>query len=177
MRQKKLSKLNVTSTSYLDEVDRVINLCKEFNELESTAKRTEFIKNIIPNVDDNVIIRPPFYCDIGTNIFIGKDVFIDRNCQILDEEKVIFEDSVKIGPNCTFITVDHPKKQTLRDKNVEFASPIMIKSNSWIGANCIVLPNVIIGEGAVVEAGSVVSENVDAYSLVAGNPAKCIKQM
>ena len=90
---------------------------------------------------------------------------------------ITFGDNVMAGPNVTFTTATHPTDPTLRLKGVEYAAPITVGNNVWFGSNIVVLPGVNIGDGAVIGAGSVVTKNVPAYTVVVGNPAKVLKTL
>lgn len=126
-------------------------------------------------IDESVGIFTPFYINYGKNTKIGKGVFINFNCTILDLGGVTIEDDVQIAPNVSILSEGHPLDPTQR-KNLKVA-PIHIKKNAWIGANATILSGVTIGENAVVAVGAVVSKNVPDNVVVGGIPAKIIKQI
>jgi maltose O-acetyltransferase len=128
----------------------------------------------IPQLGLNVNIRPPFFCDYGSNIRLGDGVFLNFNCVILDVVTVTIGDRTQIGPAVQIYAADHPRDVRTRRSGVEFGRPIQIGRDVWIGGGAIVLPGVSIGDGAVIGAGSVVSRNVEAGATVAGNPARRI---
>ena len=99
------------------------------------------------------------------------------NCIILDEAKVTFGDNVFIAPNCGFYTAGHPLDVEQRNKGLEYAYPITIGNNVWIGAHVCVLPGVTIGDNTVIGAGSIVTKNIPANVLAAGNPCKVIRNI
>lgn len=134
--------------------------------------RTTFRQKI-----DILEIEPNFYCDYGFNISLGKNFYANHNLVILDANKVEFGDNVFIGPNCGFYTAGHPLDYVSRNKGLEYAKPIKIGNNVWIGGNVCVLPGVTIGDNVVIGAGSVVTKDIPANCLVAGNPGKIIKKL
>lgn len=125
-------------------------------------------------VGANVLIRPPFFCDYGTNIHLGDGVFLNFNCVILDVVEVTIGDRTQIGPAVQIYAADHPRDAATRRSGLEFGRPVRIGSDVWIGGGSIILPGVTIGDGAVVGAGSVVTRDVPAGATVAGNPARVI---
>lgn len=127
------------------------------------------------NIDQSVGIFTPLNINYGKNTKIGKRVFINFNCTILDLGGVIIEDDVQIAPNVSLLSEGHPLNPNQR-KNLKVA-PIHIKKNAWIGANATILPGVTIGENAVVAAGAVVSKNVPNNIVVGGIPAEIIKPL
>lgn len=151
--------------------------CYELNHLN--PQQTEELKNIIKHLfgktEQSFTIVPPFYCDYGYNIEIGKNFFINMNCVILDEAKVTFGDNVFIAPNCGFYTTGHPLDAEQRNKGLEYAYPITIGNNVWIGAHVCVLPGVTIGDNTVIGAGSIVTKNIPANVLAVGNPCKVVR--
>lgn len=124
-------------------------------------------------IDPTTHIFPPFFTNFGRFISIGKNVFINHACSFLDLGGITIEDDVLIGPKVNIITENHPLDPKER-KNLLLKS-VLIRRNAWIGAGATILPGVTIGENAVVAAGSVVTKNVDANSVVGGIPAKLIK--
>ena len=123
------------------------------------------------------IIEPDFFCDYGYNITTGKDFYINHNCVILDCAKVTFGKNVCIGPNCGFYTPEHPLKAEERIKDLEWAKPITIGDNVWLGGNVTVLAGVNIGDNAVIGAGSVVVKDIPSNVVAVGNPCKPIKNI
>ena len=117
-------------------------LCKEFNEY--TVRKTEVKKAILEKLFQKQIdiigIEPNFYCDYGFNIYLGKNFYSNHNLVILDANKVEFGDNVFIGPNCGFYTSGHPLDYEIRNKGLEYAKPIKVGNNVWIGGNVCVFP-------------------------------------
>ncbi|MBH3430875.1 sugar O-acetyltransferase [Pseudomonas alkylphenolica] len=123
-------------------------------------------------VGDGAVIRPPFHCDYGYNIRLGRNVFMNFNCVILDVCPVSIGDDCQIGPAVQIYTADHPLDPALRRSGLESGRPVTIGSNVWIGGGAIILPGVSVGDDAVIGAGSVVTRDVPAGATVVGNPAR-----
>jgi maltose O-acetyltransferase len=122
-------------------------------------------------VGADAVIRQPFFCDFGYNIFLGDGVFLNFNCVILDVVRVTIGDRTQIGPATQIYAADHPRDAQTRRDGLEYGRPVTIGSDVWIGGGAIILPGVTIGDGAVIGAGSVVTRDVTAGATVAGNPA------
>ncbi|MGN6287263.1 MAG: sugar O-acetyltransferase [Afipia sp.] len=134
----------------------------------------ELLAERLGAVGANVLVRPPFFCDYGTNISLGNGVFLNFNCVILDVVEVAIGDRTQIGPAVQIYAADHPRDAATRRSGLEFGRPVRIGNDVWIGGGSIVLPGVTIGDGAVIGAGSVVTRDVPAGTTVAGNPARAI---
>jgi maltose O-acetyltransferase len=143
--------------------------------IEKKEERAEAIFKLIKNTDESTYIEPPFYCDYGYNIIAGKNLYINFNCCILDGTTVTFGDNVMIAPNVQIYTAAHPLNYKERNSGLEFAKPISIGNNVWIGGNSVLCPGVTLGNNVVVGAGSVVTKSFPDDVIIAGNPAKIIK--
>lgn len=163
----------------LAERQRCKDLCHVYNSLmpSDLENRRKILSELLGKTEGDFLIEQPFYCDYGHNIEIGKKFYSNVNCVILDGAKVTFGDNVFIAPNCGFYTAGHPLDIPLRNKGFEYAYPIAIGDNVWIGANVSVLPGVTIGDGCVIGAGSVVVHDIPPHSLAVGNPCKVIRQI
>ena len=137
--------------------------------------RKGLLRKIFGNIKDCIFVEQPFYCDYGYNISVGENFYVNFNMVILDEAPVVFGDNVFIAPNCGFYTAGHPVDALERRKGLEYARPITIGNDIWIGAGVSVLPGVTIGDNCVIGAGSVVTKDIPANSVAAGNPCKVIK--
>jgi len=128
--------------------------------------------------DDDPWIEPPFHADYATNVRLGKNVFINYNCSVVDTCTVSIGSRTLFGPNVSLYSGAHPLDSGLRNgtQGPEFGKPITIGEDCWLGGNVAVVPGVTIGKGSTVGAGSVVTKDVPEYSVVAGNPARMIKQ-
>lgn len=154
-------------------------LCRDYNDLrpKNMAARDGLIRRILGEVKGDVLVEQPFYCDYGYNISVGRNFYANFNLVILDEAKVTFGDNVFIAPNCGFYTAGHPVDAVERNKGLEYARPISVGDNVWIGAHVCVLPGVTIGENCVIGAGSVVVRDIPAGSIAVGNPCRVIKKI
>lgn len=154
-------------------------LCHDYNSLrpKDTEGRNAVIRRLLGSVQDGFLIEQPFVCDYGYNIHIGRNFYANHNLVILDGARVEFGDNVFIAPNCGFYTAGHPVEAEERNKGLEYARPIRVGNNVWIGANVCVLPGVSIGDGCVIGAGSVVVRDIPANSVAVGNPCKVVKKI
>lgn len=150
----------------------------EFNLLspDKVTEREELIHNIVDMKEGGCIVSP-FYCDYGYKIHIGKCFFANTNLVILDGAEVTIGDNVYIAPGVGIYTAGHPLDVKRRNAGLEYAYPISIGNNVWIGAQCIILPGVTIGDNVVIAAGTVVNRDVPSEMLVAGNPCKIIRKI
>jgi maltose O-acetyltransferase len=136
------------------------------------ADRRDLLRQRLGEVGEGAVIRPPFHCDYGYNIRLGRNVFLNFNCVILDVCEVEIGDLTQIGPGVQILTADHPRDPGERARGVEFGKPITIGRNVWIGGGALILPGVTIGDDAIVGAGSVVTRDVASGATVMGNPAR-----
>lgn len=138
--------------------------------------RQQLLQQLLGKTGRKIIIEPPFFCDYGSQIYLQDKVFINFNCTILDCARVDIGENTMLGPNVQIYTATHPVEPAARATGKEFAAPISIGKNVWIGGSAVILPGVHIGEGAVIGAGSVVTHDVAPFAVVGGNPAKLIRQ-
>ena len=132
------------------------------------------IMNDLLGTPSGAVIRPPFYVDYGRNIHLGRGVFLNYGCVLLDVCPIHIGEGTQIATMVQLLTADHPRDPAERASGVEFGRPITIGKNVWIGGGAIVLPGVTVGDDAIIGAGAVVTKDVPVGATVAGNPAKVI---
>jgi maltose O-acetyltransferase len=138
----------------------------------SVDDRRALLRGLLGAVGDGAVVRPPFFCDYGYNIRLGKGVFLNFNCVILDVVQVIIGSGTQIGPAVQIYAADHPRDPETRKSGAEFGRPVTIGENVWIGGGAIILPGVTIANDAVIGAGAVVTRDVATGKTVVGNPAR-----
>lgn len=155
---------------------RARDLCQALNATADAedAKRAGLLRDLFAQETD-VWIQPPFYCDYGTNIRLGKKVFFNFNCVVLDVMEVVIGDNVLFAPAVQIYTATHPLGAAQRRTWLEFAKPIEIGSDVWVGGGAIICPGVKIGGGSVIGAGSVVTKDIPAGVIAAGNPCRVLR--
>lgn len=163
----------------IKEREKAKDLCYKYNNLKPSQEkeRKKVLKKLLGNTKENFLIEQPFICDYGYNIEIGENFYSNHNLIILDGNKVKFGDNVFIAPNCSFYTAGHPLDVETRNRGLEYAKPIEVGNNVWIGGNVVVLPGVKIGDNVVIGAGSVVTKNIPSNVLAVGNPCKVIREI
>lgn len=154
-------------------------LCFDFNNLRPSdlEGQKKIIKKLFGSTKKEFFITAPFLCDYGFNIHVGENFYTNHNCVILDCAKVSFGDNVFIAPNCCFTTAGHPIDVKQRNEGLEYAYPITVGNNVWIGAGVTVLPGVTIGDNTVIGAGSVVNKDIPSGVVAVGNPCRVIKKI
>lgn len=163
----------------LAERQRTKEIVFRYNSLQPSMieERNELLKSLFGSVKGNFFIEPPFRCDYGCNIEIGENFYANYNLVILDCAKVTIGDNVLIGPNVGIYTAGHPLHFELRNEEWEFACPITIEDNVWIGGNVVLNPGVTVGRNSVVGSGSVVTKDIPANVVAAGNPCRVIREI
>ena len=158
---------------------RAKDLCFDFNATRpSDAQSQETImKELLGKAKGSFTIVAPFWCDYGYNIEIGENFFANHNTVILDCAKVTFGDNVFIAPDCGFHTAGHPIDAERRNAGLEYAYPITVGDDVWIGAGVHVMPGVTIGSDVVIGGGSVVVKDIPSHSVAVGNPCRVIRQI
>lgn len=163
----------------LNERQYAKELIFNFNNLrpKEIDKRNEIIKELLGKTSKNFFIEPPFRCDYGYNIEIGENFYSNYNCIILDCAKVTIGDNVLFAPNVSIYTAGHPIHYELRNAEYEYAFPVTIGNNVWIGGNTVINPGVTIYDNCVIGSGSVVTKDIPANSMAAGNPCRVIRKI
>ena len=155
------------------------DLCVRYNQLlpSQTEEKAELFDQLLPHAAETVCMIGPFWCDYGVNIHIGDSSFLNFNCVMLDEAEIRLGSYVFVAPNCGFYTSGHPMNIAQRNAGQEYAKPIVVGDNVWIGGGVSVLPGVTIGSNTVIGAGSVVNRDIPSGVLAAGNPCRVIRQL
>lgn len=148
----------------------------------NTMDRSDFdgITRVIQELlqtEETPFINPPFYCDYGNHIKVGKNFFCNYNCTMLDVGKITFGDNCLLAPNVAIYTAGHPVHPDSRNSLYEYGIDVTIGDNVWIGGNVVIMPGVTIGSNSVIGAGSVVTKDVPEWSIAAGNPCRVIRRI
>jgi acetyltransferase-like isoleucine patch superfamily enzyme len=165
------------SAAMLAGVKRAMAITARLNRLtfdDADEVLALFSELIGKKVDDSFFLIPPFYTTGGTDITIGRNVFVNQNCTFYDLGGLDIADEVMIGPNVSLITSGHPIEPSRRRASV-IAKPIVLERNVWIAAGATIIGGVTVGENSVVAAGSVVTRDVPPNTFVGGNPARVIR--
>ena len=153
---------------------RSTQLCFKINHtMPMTEECDALIKELFPKIGENVNVQPPLQVNLGNQVKIGNNVAIMYNVLMMSAGGITIEDGAMIAANCSLISNNHDPKE----RQIITCKPVVIGKNVWVGANSIILPGVTIGENAIVAAGSVVTKDVPANTLVGGVPAKFIKKL
>ena len=162
-----------------DERLRTRLLIKELNDTreDETENRARVLKELIPNAGAGLWLQPPFYCDYGTNMKVGERVFFNFNCVVLDVTYVTIGSRTLFGPNVQVYTATHPLDHRERASGVEYAKPIVIGEDVWVGGSAVICPGVTIGDRTIIGAGSVVTRDIPADVFAAGNPCRVIRSL
>src|SRR5690606_7499 len=141
------------------------------------AARANVLGRLLHRVGARSWIEPPFHCDYGYNIAVGARFYANFGCVFLDCARIDIDDAVLLGPAEQLYTATHPLDAEERVRGLERARPIRVGARVWIGGSAIVLPGVSIGEGTTIAAGSVVTRDVPARVLAAGNPCRVVRSL
>lgn len=154
-------------------------LIKELNDTreDQIEERQRILMELLPHAGAGLWLQPPFYCDYGFNMIIGDKVFFNFNCVVLDVAQVTIGDRTLFGPNVQIYTASHPMSAAERASGFEYAKPITIGRDVWIGGSTILCPGVTIGDRTVIGAVSVVTKDIPADVFAAGNPCKVIRPL
>lgn len=154
-------------------------LCEELNRtpVAEGAKRKEIIRKLLGKTGGSVHIESNVWFDYGYNTEVGENFYCNHDCVFLDCNKIKFGDNVFIAPQCGFYTAGHPLDAKTRNSFLEFAKPITVGNDVWIGGGVKILPGVTIGDNCVIGGGSVVVKDIPSNSVAVGNPARVIKEI
>jgi maltose O-acetyltransferase len=161
----------------LNERQHAKELVFDFNALRPTKidERNAILRLLLGTTGKNFFIEPPFRCDYGYNIHIGENFYANYNLIILDCADVIIGNNVLMAPNVGIYTAGHPIHHEPRNQEYEYAFPITIGNNVWIGGNVVINPGITIGDNTVIGAGSVVTKDIPANVIAVGNPCRVLR--
>lgn len=142
---------------------------------DETSQRKALLQQLLGNIAEGFHLEPPFRCDYGYNIRIGKNFFANYNLVILDCAAVEIGDHVLIGPNVGIYTAGHPVHFETRNQGYEYALPIKLGHHVWIGGHVVINPGVTIGDYTVIGSGSVVTRDIPPRVVAAGNPCRILR--
>lgn len=156
-------------------VNQTLALSNKLNASDDPDDIRKYLGAIMgKKVHESTTVFPPFHTNFGKFIRLGRNVFINHACSFLDLGGITIEDEVMVGPRVNILSENHPVEAGRRKTLVPDA--VLIKRNAWIGAAATIMPGVTIGENAVVAAGAVVTQDVPDNTVVAGVPAKVVKE-
>ncbi len=170
---------NALDPQLVNERRQARELIRAFNATapDEGSKRKHLLIELLGSVGGAIGIEQPFYCDYGYNIHLGEAVYFNFNCVVLDVMRVEIGSHSMFGPNVQIYTATHPLDAVERRSGLEFAKPIKIGCDVWVGGSAVINPGVIIGDRSVIGAGSVVVKDIPADVFAAGNPCKVIRYL
>ena len=168
----------VTDEAILEEQKKCRKLLQKLNFMD----RSDFdgLADVVKELfgrSEGAFVNPPFYCDYGSHIEVGKNFFANYNCTIIDVAKVKIGDNCQFAPNVAIYTAGHPVYPSTRDSLFEYGKEVTIGDSVWLGGNTVVCPGVHIGNNVVIGAGSVVTKDIPDWSIAAGNPCRVIRKV
>ena len=169
-----LYKLDADLMASHQRAQRITRLLNNTTE-EERDKRKQFVQELFAAAGEGSYVHPPFFCDYGCNTQVGKNFYCNYDCVFLDCGKITIGDNVMLGPKVALYAVGHAIDPVVRSHGHDYPIPITIGSNVWIGGSCVICPGVTIGDNAVIGAGSVVTKDIPANVVAAGNPCRVIR--
>ena len=166
------------SPELMDEMHKCRLKLRAFNTMDPTDE--EGLTNAIAGIfgkSDHPVVIPPFYCDYGSHIEVGKGFYANYGCTITDVGKVTIGENVLLGPHVSIFTAGHPVHPASRATLYEYGIPVTIEDGCWIGGCSVILPGITIGKYSVIGAGSVVTKNIPPMCIAAGNPCRVIRKI
>ena len=152
---------------------------KLFNDSEFWHDRSAMyeLKKCFGSAGEDFVLTPPVYFDHGDRTFFGEHFYANTGLTILDENYVRFGDNVFLAPHVSIYTAGHPVDAEIRNTETEYAKPVTIGSDVWIGGNVVINPGVTIGDDVVIGSGSVVTKDIPSHVIAAGNPCRVIREI
>lgn len=168
----------ISDDSVFEEQKKCRQILQKLNFIDHSdfAGISEIVKELFGK-SEGAFVNPPFYCDYGSHIEVGKNFFANYNCTLLDVAKIKIGDNCMLAPNVAIYTAGHPVHPVSRNSAYEYGKEVTIGDNVWLGGNTIVCPGVHIGSNVVIGAGSVVTKDIPDWSIAAGNPCKVIRSI
>lgn len=168
----------ISDDSVMEQQKRARILTQKLNTMDRSDFKGlgDVVKELLGQ-SEGAWINPPFYCDYGFNIEVGKNFFANYNCTMLDVAKITIGDNCFMAPNVAIYTAGHPIHPDSRNSMYEYGIPVTIGDNVWIGGNVVICPGVAIGSNCVIGAGSVVTKDIPEWSIAAGNPCRVIRKI
>lgn len=168
----------ISDREVMEEQKRTRRLVQELNTIDQSDFEAiaEIVKALLGKSEE-AFINPPFYCDYGTHIEVGKNFMANYNCTILDVAKVIIGDNCMLAPNVAIYTAGHPVYPDVRNTQYEYGIEVTIGDNVWVGGNTVICPGVHIGSNTVIGAGSVVTKDIPDWVVAAGNPCQVVRKI
>lgn len=162
----------------VDAQQKVLELQYDFNATRPAEqeKRQQLLKQMFAEIGEGCYIEPPLHANwAGQNVHFGKNVYANFNLTLVDDTHIYVGDGVMFGPNVTVCTGTHPVHPELRARQAQYNLPVHIGDNVWVGAGAVILPGVTIGEGSVIGAGAVVTQDIPANVVAAGVPCRVLR--
>ena len=168
----------ISDDSVMEQQKRARILTQKLNTMDRSDFKGlgDVVKELLGQ-SEGAWINPPFYCDYGFNIEVGKNFFANYNCTMLDVAKITIGENCFMASNVAIYTAGHPIHPDSRNSMYEYGIPVTIGDNVWIGGNTVICPGVTIGSNCVIGAGSVVTKDIPDWSMAAGNPCRVIRKI
>jgi maltose O-acetyltransferase len=158
---------------------RARELTTRYNDTAPDAvdERREILETLFGSVGAAPHVEPPVRCDYGENVHVGDEFYANVECVFLDPARIEFGDGCLLGPGVHVYTATHPLDAAERATGLEYAKPVTVGDDVWVGGRAVLNPGVTVGDRAVVGAGAVVTDDVPADAVVQGNPATVVKEL
>lgn len=160
-------------------VKDTVHYVEILNKLSNSEiqRRRDFLRTFVAKLDEGAMINSPFYMEFANHLEMGVNSFINYDCIMLNNAMVKLGDNVLVGPKVSFYTAMHPIDAKQREQWLVYAKPITVEDNVWIGGSATILGGVTIGKNAIVDAGAVVTKDVEPNTIVVGNPARVLRKI